>query len=57
MTQSSPVSPELLALLVCPNCGSALRARENDLECYACHRAYPVKEGIPSLLPDPPKGR
>jgi SAM-dependent methyltransferase/uncharacterized protein YbaR (Trm112 family) len=56
--------PELVALLVCPECGGALDLRpfeavagggdeieEGVLRCVACDRAYPVTEGIPRLLP------
>ena len=57
MTPNDAVPPELLNILLCPSCGSALREKASSLECTACRREYPVKEGIPSLLPDPPKGR
>jgi SAM-dependent methyltransferase/uncharacterized protein YbaR (Trm112 family) len=56
LTQTSPVSPELMMLLVCPTCGSAIRPKGEDLECSACHRLFPVKEGIPSLMPELSKG-
>jgi SAM-dependent methyltransferase/uncharacterized protein YbaR (Trm112 family) len=56
LSSTSPVSPELLAVLVCPSCGSAIRSKGEDLECTACHRVFPVKEGIPSLMPELSKG-
>jgi SAM-dependent methyltransferase/uncharacterized protein YbaR (Trm112 family) len=56
LSQPSPVSPELLEVLVCPSCGSAIRPKGDDLECAACHRIFPVKEGIPSLMPELSKG-
>jgi SAM-dependent methyltransferase/uncharacterized protein YbaR (Trm112 family) len=56
VNQTSSVLPELLAVLVCPSCGSAIRSKGEDLECTACHRVFPVKEGIPSLMPELSKG-
>jgi uncharacterized protein YbaR (Trm112 family) len=55
MSPNESVPAELLNILLCPACGSALRDKNMALECTACHREYPVKEGIPSLLPDAPK--
>ena len=46
------MNPELLNILVCPACGSALRDKENHLECTACKNRYPVEYGIPVLLVD-----
>jgi uncharacterized protein YbaR (Trm112 family) len=57
MTANESVPSELLNILVCPSCGSALRDKTTSLECTSCRRDYPVKEGIPSLLPEAPKGR
>lgn len=46
----------LLELLVCPICKGPLRVAGagNTLElvCHADRLAYPVREGIPMLLPD-----
>jgi uncharacterized protein YbaR (Trm112 family) len=50
------VDPELLALLVCPQCHAELRADETaaELVCLGgeCGLAYPVRDGIPVLLVD-----
>lgn len=59
--------PEVLDILACPHCRSALRmgAAGNDvaeLACTgkSCGRIYPVRDGIPVLLVDsarrPPTG-
>jgi len=46
------ISQELLNILICPACGSALREKENALECTACKNRYPIENGIPVLLVD-----
>lgn len=45
---------DLLDILVCPVCKGPLEVRDNgqSLFCPACERDYPVREGIPVLLPD-----
>lgn len=49
-----PLSDELLALLVCPQCRGDLRYdREADaLICEACALRYPVVDGVPVMLPE-----
>src|SRR2546430_17742749 len=38
--------------LACPACRGDLRpGSETVLTCVACHRSYPVFEGIPSFIP------
>lgn len=45
------IDPELLEILVCPACRSGLLPpTEAGLECRACHRVYPVRDGIPVML-------
>lgn len=46
------ISPELLKILACPECKGDLRLRKNQLICTKCGRKYPIKDGIPHLLPD-----
>ena len=48
------LSPELLAILVCPRCKGALeyREREASLTCHACRLRYPVRDDIPIMLID-----
>lgn len=57
------LSPQLLAILVCPKCKGALTYREGDqgdqggqgdrvLDCPVCKLRYPVRDGIPVMLVD-----
>jgi uncharacterized protein len=47
-------SKELLDILVCPKCKGGLIFAEKDssLVCAACALKYPVRDGIPVMLPD-----
>ena len=51
------VSPQLLALLVCPKCKGALeyREQESSLICHNCRLRYEIREGIPIMLIDEAK--
>ena len=48
------LSPQLLAILVCPKCKGELeyRADESTLVCHACRLRYPVRDDIPIMLAD-----
>jgi uncharacterized protein YbaR (Trm112 family) len=48
------VSPQLLAILVCPKCKGELEYREGEsvLVCHNCKLKYPVRDGIPIMLID-----
>ena len=50
------ISPELLAIIVCPACRSDLTVTPSgdatELVCSGCGLAYPVRDGIPVLLVD-----
>ncbi|HVA57552.1 MAG: Trm112 family protein [Gemmatimonadaceae bacterium] len=48
------LSPQLLQILVCPKCKSALEYRPEDQElvCAACRLKYPVRDDIPIMLID-----
>ena len=53
----SPIRRELLSLLVCPEDHAPLEGwdgltAEGHLLCTGCGRAYPVREGVPNLLPE-----
>jgi uncharacterized protein len=46
------IDPELLRILVCPQCKGELELREEGLICRACRLLYPIKKGIPVMLID-----
>jgi uncharacterized protein len=48
------LSPQLLAILVCPKCKGELeyRADEPTLVCHHCRLKYPVRDDIPIMLAD-----
>lgn len=48
------LSPQLLAILVCPKCRGELdyREAESSLVCPGCRLRYPVREDIPIMLID-----
>jgi SAM-dependent methyltransferase len=47
------MKPELLPLLLCPNCRAELKENTASLECASCSRSYPLQAGIP-LFSQPP---
>jgi uncharacterized protein YbaR (Trm112 family) len=53
---ASGISPELLAIIVCPACHADLAVTpvgdDTELVCGGCGLAYPVRDGIPVLLVD-----
>jgi uncharacterized protein YbaR (Trm112 family) len=48
------LSPQLLAILVCPKCKGPLDYREAEpsLVCNNCRLRYPVRDDIPIMLLD-----
>jgi uncharacterized protein YbaR (Trm112 family) len=48
------VSETLLEILWCPVCHGDLVENEaaSSLDCTACGRSYPVKDGIPDMVPE-----
>jgi uncharacterized protein YbaR (Trm112 family) len=48
------VSPQLLAILVCPKCKGELEHREAEsaLVCHTCELRYPIRDDIPIMLID-----
>lgn len=48
------ISPQLLAILVCPKCKGELEYRESEqvLICHADRLSYPVRDDIPIMLID-----
>jgi uncharacterized protein len=49
-----PISPDLLAILVCPACKSPVKPTpdESALKCQSpnCRRVYPIRDEIPVML-------
>lgn len=60
--QSQPISDELLEILACPVCKTAVRLEDGKLVCGNCGRRYRIDDGIPIMLvdeaemPDQPSG-
>jgi uncharacterized protein len=46
------IDPQLLKIIVCPDCHGDLRVGDDELVCTACGLAYPVRDDIPVLLVD-----
>ena len=46
------LDPEFLKILACPVCKKPLVEKGDTLECAACPRSYPVRDGIPVLIVD-----
>jgi uncharacterized protein len=47
-----PVNPELLQILVCPQCKAPVNLTPdgNGLKCSQCRRVYPIRDDIPVML-------
>ncbi len=54
MTVSAPVDPRLLEILVCPLTRTLLEYDRDagELISRAAGLAYPIRDGIPIMLPD-----
>lgn len=55
MAENNTISPDLLAILVCPVTRSPLHQEGDELvaaEPAGAGLRYPIREGIPILLPD-----
>ena len=46
------ISQELLDILVCPECKSAVKLTPDNtgLKCQTCRRVYPIRDEIPVML-------
>ena len=44
---------ELMKILACPVCKGSLELNEKkcNLTCNKCNKTYPIKDGIPILMP------
>ena len=49
-----PIPKEVLAILVCPVCKKPVHPTLGDsgYQCESCKRLYPVRDGIPVMLPE-----
>lgn len=45
------ISDELMKILACPVCKGSLVKKPKKLVCNKCKEDYPIKDGIPILLP------
>jgi uncharacterized protein len=52
--ETAVVDPRLLEILVCPLTKTSLRydRERNELVSLAAHLAYPIRDGIPIMLPE-----
>lgn len=48
-----PIPKELFDILACPMCKGEVKYNQDKtgLVCIKCRNKYPIKEGIPVLLP------
>lgn len=46
------ISEDLLEILACPYCKEEVELKGEVLVCEKCGREFPVKDGIPQMLPD-----
>jgi hypothetical protein len=44
------IDPQLLEILACPACKTAVRLEGERLVCVQCGRRYPIRDGIPVML-------
>ncbi len=53
-TSTGSIDPKLLEILVCPQTKSALRydAAAGELISIKARLAYPIRDGVPIMLPD-----
>jgi uncharacterized protein YbaR (Trm112 family) len=54
VAETAGVDPRLLEILVCPLTKTTLRydRERNELVSMAAHLAYPIRDGIPIMLPE-----
>lgn len=46
------IDPKLMEILVCPLSKKALVEKGDELICYESELAYPIRDGIPIMLPE-----
>ena len=50
MADEPVIKKELLDILACPVCKTAVRLEGSTLVCDRCKRVYPIVDGIPIML-------
>lgn len=48
----SPIDPKLMEILVCPISKKELVQKGDELICIESQLAYPIKNGIPIMIPE-----
>ena len=48
----SSIDLKLMEILVCPICKNSLVQIGDELHCYESKLAYPIRDGIPIMLPE-----
>lgn len=46
------IPKELLDILACPVCKAPVKIEGEKVTCSFCKRRYPIKNGIPVMLPE-----
>jgi len=46
------IDKDLLEILACPLCKTEVALAGDRLVCSACGRRYPIRDGIPVMLPE-----
>jgi uncharacterized protein YbaR (Trm112 family) len=50
------IDQKLLDILACPLCKTPVKQEGDRLVCTQCGRRYPVRDGIPVMLPEEAEG-
>lgn len=50
------IDKELLDILACPLCKTAVRLENEKIVCTSCGRRYPIRDGIPVMLIEEAEG-
>ncbi len=46
------LDPKLLEILACPVCKTEVKLQNDRLVCVKCGLRYPIRDGIPVMLPE-----
>lgn len=50
------IDKELLEILACPVCKTAVTLEDEKIVCASCGRRYPIRDGIPVMLIEEAEG-